>query len=234
MVKRHLKRISAPRTWPLKRKKQVFVKRPFPNGNRMDDSLPLMVVFRDLLKKVKTARELNYVINNKGIYVNGRKVRSTKDSVGLMDVINILETKENFRLLLNKAGLLSLVKIDESEANLIPLKVKNKTKIRQGKIQINFANGQNFIVEKDDYKTGDVLLFDYKNKKTTNHLKLEKGSMVYFTKGSYVGRTAKVEEIKNDSIVYKRDGETFEVPKVSSKNYTFLVGTKESIIKLAD
>ncbi|MFW6383530.1 MAG: hypothetical protein ACOCZQ_02705 [Nanoarchaeota archaeon] len=234
MVKRHLKRISAPKTWPLKRKKEVFVKRPFPTGNTIENSLPLVVIFRDLLKKVKTGRELNYVIINKGIYINGKKARSTKDSAGLMDVISIPETNEHFRVLINGAGLLTVLKIDEKEANVIPLMVRDKSKLKQGKTQLNFANGHNFIVDKDEYKSGEVLLYDYNNKKTTQHLKLEKGSMVYFTRGRYIGKTARVEEIKKDSIVYKRDGETFEVPKDSSKEYSFLIGTKEPLIKLAD
>ncbi len=234
MVKSHLKRINAPRTWPLKRKKEVFVKRPFPAGSPKENSLPLMVIFRDLLKKVKTARELSYVLTNKGIYINERKGRSIKDSVGLMDVITIPETKEYFRLLINEAGLLNLVKIDEKEANIIPLMIKGKAKLKQGKTQLNFTNGHNFITEKDEYKSGEVLMYDYKEKKIINHLKLEKGAIVYFTRGRYIGRTASVEEIKDDSIVYKREGETFEVPKVSSRDYTFLVGNKKPLIKLAD
>ncbi len=234
MVRSHLKRINAPKSWPIRRKKEIFIKRPFSSGHALDKSIPLLVIFRDMLKKVKTRRELNYIIENKGIYLNDKKVRCSKNAAGLMDVISIPETKEYFRILINNRGLLEIISIDENEAKINPLMIRSKTKIRNGKTQINFTNGHNMIVDKDEYKTGDVLVYDFMNKKIKEHLKLEKGTLVYFTRGRYTGRVAQIEEIKEDMIIYKKDGETFETPKSTSKDYTFFIGKESPIIKLAD
>ncbi len=234
MVRRHLKSINAPRSWPIKRKKNIFVKRPFPSGSTMLKSIPLIVVFRDLLKKVKTRKEINYVIENKGIYLNDKKIRSSKNAAGLMDVVSIPETKEYYRVLFDKSGYLDLVQIDEKESTKLPLMIRDKTKIKGGKTQLNFTNGHNMIIENDNHSCGDVLIYDFSEKKIDEHLKLEKGTIVYFTKGRHIGTTAQVEEIREDEIVYKRDGETFEIPTSASKDYTFFVGKESPLIKLAD
>lgn len=234
MSKNHLKRINAPRTWNINRKKNVFITRPSSSGHKLEHSLPLVVLFRDMLKKVKTTNELEYILNNKGVYINDKKATSVDQAVGLMDVIRLPDIKENYRIVLNSSGQLDYILIDEKEANIVPLMVKDKTKLKGGKTQINFTNGTNLIVDKDPYKTKDVLMYDYMQKKVVEHLNLEKGAVVYFTRGRYIGTTATVEEIKENSVVYKRDEDTFETDKNVGKDYMFLVGKKTPAIKLAD
>lgn len=233
MSKDHLKRNNAPRTWDIDRKKNVFVTRPSPSGHKFRNSLPLVVLFRDMLKKVKSIKELEYILNNKEVYINSKKVTSPRQAVGLMDVIRIPEIKENYRVLLNSLGVLDYVQIDENEANIIPLMVRNKTKLKSGRTQINFTNGSNMLVDEDVYKTKDVLMYDFMQQKINDHLRFQKGVVVYFTRGRYIGTTATVEEIRENSVVYKKDDNTFETDKSVGIDYTFLVGKESPAIKLA-
>lgn len=233
MSKNHLKRINAPRTWDIDRKKNTFVTRPNPSGQKFRNSLPLVVLFRDMLKKVKSTKELEYILNNKEVYVNSKKATSPRQAVGLMDVIRIPEIKENYRIVLNSSGVLDYVEIDENEASIVPLMIKNKTKLKSGKTQINFTNGSNMLVDEDVYKTKDVLMYDFLQQKTNDHLRFEKGVVVYFTRGRYIGTTATIEEIKEKSVVYKKDDNTFETDKNVNIDYTFLVGKESPAIKLA-
>ena len=50
MSKRSLKRIAAPRTWPIKRKTTKWITRPYPGGQNLDHTLQLNLIFKDLLK----------------------------------------------------------------------------------------------------------------------------------------------------------------------------------------
>ncbi|MGM5482887.1 MAG: hypothetical protein ACQESF_05470 [Nanobdellota archaeon] len=234
MTKDHLKRINAPRTWNINRKKNTFITRPMPSGHRMKHSVPLVVLFRDMLKKVKTTNELEYIINTREVYINSKRAYSPRQAVGLMDVVRLPEIKENYRVVLNSSGQLDYVSVDEKESKIMPLVVKNKTKIKGGKTQVNFTDGSNMLVDKDEYTTQDVLFFDFLNNKIVKHLKFEKGAVVYFTRGKYVGTTAVIQEISEKGVLYKRDGSTFETGNVLDKDYTFLVGKESPEIKLAD
>ncbi len=234
MVKNHLKRIAAPRTWDLKRKKNVYVIRPEPSGHTIRNSISITMLFRDMLKRAKTMKEVRYLISNKEILLNNRKITSYKASVGLMDVISIPETDEHYRLLLNNKGSLVALPIDSKEAKLVPHMIKNKTLISGGRVQLNFTSGENLIVEKDEYRTGDVLVIDVVSGKIKETLSMKKGALVYFTGGKHIGKTAHVEDIKEDTVVFRHDDEIFETDKKKGRKNIFTIGKKKSSIKLAD
>jgi small subunit ribosomal protein S4e len=229
MVKNHLKRLAVPKTWNIKRKENKFIVRPSSGGNKLEHSMPILVVFRDIFEKVKTQKEMKYILNNKEILLNGVRVRKHNSSVGLMDIVSIPETKESYRMLINKKGKLAFVPVDESEANITLIKIVNKTKVKGGKIQFNFSNGKNLLSEKESFATGDVLVVE--NGKVKEHLKFEKGCFAYLTGGKHIGTAGFIEEIKDDNLVLKSAGnDIFE----TSKKYAFVIGKGKSLIKLSE
>ena len=70
MVKQHLKRINAPKEWPLGRKQTTFVPRPLPGAHNMHSGMPLSMVLKDLLKYANTTREVKRILNDKQLYSN--------------------------------------------------------------------------------------------------------------------------------------------------------------------
>ena len=54
-------------------------------------------------------------------------------------------------------------------------------------MQVNFYNGNNMLVDKNEYKVGDTLVLSLKDKNIVKHLKMEEGATVYLTKGKHVG-----------------------------------------------
>ena len=54
MVKSHLKRIAAPRTWDIDRKTTKFIARPKPGQHTLQLGMPLAVLLKEILKKMKT------------------------------------------------------------------------------------------------------------------------------------------------------------------------------------
>jgi small subunit ribosomal protein S4e len=230
MVNNHLKRLAVPKTWDIKKKGRVFVARPHPGGHKAEYSVPLIVLFRDMMKRAKTVSEMKYILHNKEVLRNGVKLTDHKAPIGLLDVISIPELKEHNRVVFSTRGKLKSIQIDDKEAKLLPSMIINKTSLKGGKTQINFSNGYNIIVEKDSYKTGDVLVIDLSAKKVAKHLKLAKGAQIYLIGGKHIGVTGTLEDIKGNKILFKHGKEVFE----TDRDYAFVVGKEKPVIKLDD
>ena len=150
MTKRHLKTINAPRCWPIERKSRYWVSRPNP-GLQLKESLPLNVIFKDLLKYVKTVRELKKILNQGVIKVNSVVRKDYKFSLGVFDVLE-LSNGECYRLLYNLRGRFYLSEIKKDEKKTELLKVNDKKILKKNKVQLNFTNGHNLLTDKKEIK----------------------------------------------------------------------------------
>ena len=186
MVKRHLFALNAPKNWPIEVKKQVWITRPNPGPHPLYRCLPLGILIKNLLHYARTSREVKVILNSGEILIDNKVRKDNKFPVGLMDLIEIKKTNEHFRLILNEDNKYQLNKVENKE-RLKPYKIIGKTILKKGKIQLNLFDGKNIIVDKNNYKVGDTIIFDLDENKIVNHLKLEKGSTVYITNGKYIG-----------------------------------------------
>ena len=114
-MKKHLKRLPAPRSWTIPRKTDFWVVKPSPGPHPIDTSVPLGLILRDMLKVCANAREARHILNGRGVLVDGRAVTDPKFPVGLMDVLTFAATKAHYRMLVNTRGKMALVPIDEYE-----------------------------------------------------------------------------------------------------------------------
>lgn len=225
MGKKHLKRLNAPKTWPIGRKETKWVTRQNPGPHKLKYSMPLNIIIKDLLKYAKTTKETKNILNNKEILIDKIPRKEIKFPVGIFDIIEIPKTKENFLFLLNKKGTFFLKKIDDKKAEIKQLKIIGKQILKKNKLQLNFYNGNNLLNENKDYKIGDTLLINLKDKKILKHLKLDKGSVVYLIGGKYVGLIGTVEKlpsfdkIKNNMIELKIDNKHVK----TLKDYIFVI-----------
>lgn len=222
MVKNHLIRIAAPKSWELKRKENMFIMRPNP-GKKLEYTLALTVVLRDMLKVAKTTKEARYLIMNKGILVNGKRIKDYRYPFSLLDLIEIKELDEKYRLLLNQRKKLVLKRVDKAEDK--PYKVISKKTLKGNKIQFNLFDGSSILGNKE-VKTGDSITIE--NKKIKDHFKLETGAVIYLIGGRHTGKVAKVEEVKQDTILLNTGSESFE----TLKQYVFVIGKDHPIIKI--
>ncbi len=230
MVKRHLKRLVAPKSWKIKRKGITFVTRPRPGMHSKKNSISLNLVLRDMLGYAKTTRDVKVILSKGGVLVDGKQRKDHRFAVGVMDLIEIAKTKECFRVLLNKKGNISLVKIKPDETKMKLCKIVGKAVIKKGKIQLNLNDGKNIIIDKNNYKTGDTLVVEVPEQKIKEHLKFEKGSFVYLSGGKHKGESGVIDEIKDSIIRVKPEsGEIFE----TSKKLAFVIGKEKPIITLS-
>jgi len=227
MVKRHIKRIAAQKTWNIMKKTSKFITRPNPGAHKFEDGISLSVIFKDVLSRANTTKEAKKILQNNEILVNQKKRKEPKFIIGLMDVLSIPKTNENFRLVIDTKGRLSLIKINEKEANITLGKIIKKTKIKDGRTQLNLSDSRNIIVDKDEYKIGDSLLIELPGQKIKEHLNFEKNSMVYLAKGGGVGHVGRLENIEGKSITLKlKSGKVV----TTLKKYAFIIGKEKPVI----
>jgi small subunit ribosomal protein S4e len=195
-MSKHLKRLNAPRVLRLHRKERAFTIRAAPGPHALEQSIPLGLLVRDYLALCDTYKEARKIISNGDILVDGVKRKSFKFPCGLMDVVSIPKMRKNVRILFDRNGKLILVPISESDAEWKLCRIQNKTIVRGKKVQLNFHDGKNKLVEKDEYKTGDVLKISFKENKIDEVYKFDKGTVSIITGGTHIGEIANIEEIQ--------------------------------------
>ncbi len=229
-MKSHLKRLAMPNTWDIKRKTTKFIIRPHPGSGKLEHSIPLQILLRDVLKFAKTAKEVRYILNNKEVLVNSRRRREPKLPVCLMDVVDIPELKTRFRILLNKKGSIVCVEIPDAESGIKVYKIAGKTVVKKGKIQLNFTDGSNMLVDKGSFSTGDAVIYDFAKKKIIEQIAFDKGATVFLTGGKYVGHSGKIENVMGDDIIIKTDsGDSVQ----TLRDYAMVIGKDKPLITLA-
>lgn len=195
-MSKHLKRLAAPRVLRVPRKERVLTIRAAPGPHPFEQAIPLGLLVRDYLKLCDTYKEARKIISNGDILVDGVKRKNHKFPCGMMDVVSIPKMRRNVRILYNRNGKLTLVPISESDAEWKLCRIQNKTILKGKKIQLNLHDGKNKLIEKDEYKTGDVLKIMFKENKIDDIYKFDKGTISMVIGGTHVGEIASIEEIQ--------------------------------------
>ncbi len=195
-MSKHLKRLAAPRVLRIHRKERALTIRAAPGPHALEQAIPLGLLVRDYLKLCDTYKEARKIVSNGDILVDGYKRKNFKFPCGLMDVVSIPKMRKNIRILYDRNGKLTLVPISESDAEWKLCRIQNKTIVKGKKVQLNFHDGNNKLVEKDEYNTGDVLKISFKEKKIDEVYKFDKGTVSMIIGGSHIGEIASIEEIQ--------------------------------------
>jgi len=225
-MNRHLKRMSAPRTWPIKRKESVWITRQNPGPHTMKTSIPLNVIFKDILGYTKTTRETKKVLQQGNVFVNNQVRKDVRFPVGPLDVLS-LPTGENFRLLYNKLGKFVLVPIAKEESKKIIYKIKNKNLLKGKKVQLNFENGSNMIVDKDIYSTGDSIILE--EGKIKEHIKFDDSMIAYVTGGKHINSVGHLKKTDKGYEIKTKKG-LFKV----QKEHVFVIGKDKPLFKIKE
>jgi small subunit ribosomal protein S4e len=195
-MSKHLKRLAAPRVLRLHRKERAFTIRAAPGPHPLELAIPIGLVVRDYLSLCDTYKEARKIVSNGDILVDGVKRKNIKFPCGLMDVISIPKMRKNVRILFDRNGKFTLVPISESDAEWKLCRIQNKTIVKGKKVQLNLHDGKNKLVEKDEYKTGDVLKISFKENKIDDVYRFDKGTVSMIIGGTHIGEIASIDEIQ--------------------------------------
>ena len=229
----HLKRLAAPRSWPLKRKANVWTTKQCPGSHSIEESVPAAVMLRDIIKVCDTSREAKRIVANRELLVDGKPVRDAKAPVGIMDVVSIPAMDLYYRVVLSDKGKIAIVPITKDEAAWKLTMIEDKTKITGGKIQLNLHDGRNIILDANKYKTGDTLRIAVPDQKIEDVYELKSGATVLIFRGQHAGKTAVVDEYiitkdSSENVVRFKDGSE------TVKSNVFVIGNETAAIKLPE
>jgi small subunit ribosomal protein S4e len=193
-----LKRLAAPRTWTIPRKGTKWVKRPAPGPHAQEQSVPLLLVLRDIRHLAASTREARVLARQGAVRVDGKIVRDLSRGVGLMDTVSFgAPAIEHFRILKDRRGKLVLISIPAPEAETKIGRVRFKHTVPGGKVEVTLHDGRNLLVAADSpWRVGDSLKIHVPDQKVLGHLPLSAGQLAYLAGGSHVGELARVERVE--------------------------------------
>lgn len=240
--RRHLKRSAAPDFWPIHVKEFKWAAKPDPGPHPKHRTLPLLVILRDILGYARNAREARLIVSQGKVKVDGRPRTNWKYPAGLMDTVEMPDVKTAYRILPQPRRGLSLVKINGQESSFKICRIEDKATNRKGAIQLKLHDGRNLMLKVDDprkppegaYRTLDSLQVSVPELKILNHIKFDKGAYGIITAGKNIGRHGKIVELEPATatrpslVTLQSGGESFR----SVKDYVFIVGSDQPIIKL--
>ena len=222
------------------RKKKTWVVSPRPGPHKKFESIPLLILIRDILKLVDAGMDAKKIIKAKEIFVDGKPRNDHKYPVGLFDVVEIPKLGKQYRVVPTHKGL-DIIEIPKKEAKLKLCRIKGKTMIRDEILQLNLHDGKNIPIKKekkvkDVYKTGDSLSIEIPSQKIVEHIKMEKGSSAVLIGGQNIGKVVKIKDIiktksrEPNKVICETKEKEFE----ATKDYVFVVGKTKPVIKLSD
>lgn len=223
----------APQFWGINRKTKRFVITVRPGPHKKALSIPTAVFLRDTIKIVDTLREAKTAIYSGRVKIDGIVRKSLHHAIGFMDVVELQDTSDIYRLVPTDGKLLKPVKINESEKAKKIVRVTSKTTIRGGKTQIGFHDGRSLISD-TPVNVGDSCLIQTPDGKILEVLKLEKDSQVLVTQGVNAGRIGKIENIENGTFILPRrillalEERTIEIPS----DFVTVIGKGEPVIQI--
>ncbi len=234
-MSKHLKRLAAPRQLKIHRKEQIWTTKPSPGPHPEDKSIPLVSLVRDYLKLCDTNKEAKNLIANDEILVDQTIRKNHKYPCGFMDVISIPKLKQNYRILYNQKGRLIPVSIAEKDAEWKLCRIENKTILPGNQTQLNLHDGRNITMKKDEYHTGDVLKYTFKNNKISDVYTFAKGNISMIIGGSHIGEIATITDIETVSSsqpnVIKMKGD-YEFSTIT--HYAFPIGKTKPVVALPE
>lgn len=223
-----LKRQMAPMFWGITRKDKRFVVTVRPGPHPKNESIPTSVFLRDVLKIVKTLREAKSAIYEGKVTVDGVVRKSLHHGIGLMDVIQLGNVKEVYRLVPGLGKHLVPLKINESEKSKKLVQVKSKTTIKGNKTQIGFHDGRSLITDAA-VNVGDSCIISIPDQKILEVIKMEKGSQALVIRGINVGKIGKIETLEPGTFILpKKVLLTLEDRKIEIPSNLVMVVGKDS------
>jgi len=204
--KKHLKRLNAPRHWMLAKLGGIWAPRPSTGPHKMRECLPLTLILRNRLKYALTRREVGMITMRRAVQVD-KKVRTDVNfPAGFMDVVEIDQTDDRFRLLYDVKGRFALHRISKEETNyklcrVQKISIASKAAIGRNPLQKGVMGSIPYIVTHDGrtirypdpiVKVNDTIKVDLLKNKLAGHYKFQPGNLAMITRGANVGRVGEI------------------------------------------
>ncbi len=181
----HRKRLPAPKHYPIERKGVTYVSSM--EGSRSpENAIPAVVLLREVLDYADSKKEAKKIVQERRLYRNGEPVTDIRQGIGVLDVVEIPETEEAYRVI-RKGRNLSFVPVNDSDK--VAAKIVSKD-VEGEEYVYRLHNGENYRTE-DEHETGNTLVFN----DSVKEVSLEEGAEVIVIDGRHAGEIAELEEV---------------------------------------
>jgi len=213
--KKHLKRLNAPKSWMLDKLGGIFAPKPSSGPHKSRECLPLIILLRNRLKYALTKKEVQLILMQRLIKVDGKVRTDANFPAGFMDVIDIAKTDEKFRLLYDTKGRFAIQKISADEAKFKLCKVRKLQLGTKGIPFLGTHDGRTIRYPDPLIKVSDTIKVNIETGKIVEIIKFDVGNLIMITGGRNLGRvgviTSKEKHPGSFDIVHIKDviGNTF-------------------------
>ncbi|KXB02808.1 hypothetical protein AKJ45_00475 [candidate division MSBL1 archaeon SCGC-AAA261F19] len=231
--KRHQKRLSAPAKLKLPRKTKTWTVKPAPGPHPVDECLPLSILVRDYLRLGETRREVNRILSDGLVQVDGRTRKDSKFPVGLMDIVRVPKADKSWRIIFDMKGYLVPYEVPKDEAEFKLARVVGKSLVKERVTQISLHDGKTCTGDFEEINSNDVVKLNLPEVDVIDKFPFENGKPVLITGGSQVGKFGVISEdggkdsSTNVVTIKAKDG-SFQ----ASRDHVFVIGKKEPAISL--
>mmetsp|Transcript_30496 Transcript_30496/g.47774 ORF Transcript_30496/g.47774 Transcript_30496/m.47774 type:complete len:231 (+) Transcript_30496:91-783(+) len=177
------------KNWSLDKLGGIWAPNSSKGPHKKFSSIPLSLIIKNKLKYALNSREVSQILSLKTIRIDHKQRTDKNFSVGIMDVLTIDKTKENFRILYDRIGKLTLHRISDEESNFKISKVLHISTGKKGVPLIVTQDGRTIIYPETNVKTNDSVLLNLANGKIIDYLKFCPGSLCLIIGGSNKGKT---------------------------------------------
>ncbi|KAL9316221.1 hypothetical protein ACSQ67_017222 [Phaseolus vulgaris] len=232
-LKKHLKRLNAPKHWMLDKLGGAFAPKPSSGPHKSRECLPLILILRNRLKYALTYREVIAILMQRHVLVDG-KVRTDKTyPSGFMDVVSIPKTNENFRLLYDTKGRFRLHSVRDDEAKFKLCKVKSVQFGQKGIPYLNTFDGRTIRYPDPVIRANDTIKLDLEENKIVDFIKFDVGNVVMVTGGRNRGRVGVIKSRERQKgsfdTIHVQDATGHEFATRLANVFTIGKGTKPLI-----
>ncbi|KAF6770435.1 hypothetical protein AHF37_11291 [Paragonimus kellicotti] len=225
-IKKHLKRLNAPKHWMLDKLGGNFAPKPCTGPHKLRECLPLSIFLRNRLKYALNYNECTRILAQKFVKVDGKVRTNKKYPAGFMDVISIEKTNEHFRLVYDTKGRFAIHRIHPEEAKYKLCKVR-KVLTAVGAIPFLVTHdGRTIRYPDPNIKPNDTIQVDIATGKVLNHIKFEPGNICMITGGRNLGRVGTITQWERHpgsvEMVHVRDSTGHQF--LTRLNNVFIIG----------
>jgi len=186
--KKHLKRLAAPKSWMLGKLGGVFTVKPSSGPHKQSEALPISLFLRNRLKYAITMKEVETIMKQRLIKIDGKTRTDTKFPTGFMDVVQIEKTGENFRIIYDVKGRFTVHRITASEAAYKLCRVSRVSTGPKGTPYLHTTDGRTIRYPDPAAKVNDSVQLDLATNKVQDIIKFEVGNLCMITGGANAGR----------------------------------------------
>ncbi|KAK8894029.1 40S ribosomal protein S4, X isoform [Tritrichomonas musculus] len=228
--RKHLKTLAAPHHWMLAKTAGKFAASPSSGPHKASECLPLIVFLRNRLKYALTAREVTAIVKRRLVKVDGKVRVDPRYPAGLMDVIELGKSNEQFRLLYDSKGRYVPHKIDSKEAEFKLLRINKYFLGAHGVPHLVSHDGRTLRYADPSIRQNDTVKFNIKSGEIENFIKFKIGNVAMITQGGNVGRVGVIQNIEHQTasfdIVHVKDSQGNEF--ATRINNVFVIGEGEN------